>query len=259
INQTGTYGMLLHSTLFGGDSLTESITITSKFTTISPDDKKPEIILKIPEFVNQEFIITTDIKDENLHIVKHYLDDEEFIYNSTDPIKSESLSEGTHEIKIMAVDVVGNNSTKVFTFIVDKSPPELEIISPTKDIIVSEKISIDFIVNDANLPENEATTILLPTNKVITDQTYYEFDTSNLDDGEYEVQISAKDKAENIVTKTIQFTVDHSIIDKIPTRDEQIFDSSYYLVIGIVIVIGAGLIIAVRKKKISKRTLKQGL
>ena len=259
INQTGTYGMLLHSTLFGGDSLTESITITSKFTTISPDDKKPEIILKIPEFVNQEFIITTDVKDENLHIVKHYLDDEEFIYNSTDPIKSGSLSEGTHEIKIMAVDVVGNNSTEIFTFIVDKSPPELEIISPTKDIIVSEKFSIDFIVNDANLPENEATTILLPTNKVITDQTYYEFDTSNLDDGEYEVQISAKDKAENIVTKTIQFTVDHSIIDKIPTRDEQIFDSSYYLVIGIAIVIGAGLIIAVRQKKISKRTLKQGL
>ncbi len=217
INQTGTYGMLLHSTLFGGGSVTEPITVKAKFTTISDDDKKPKIIFDFPELVGIDNMINLEVTDENLYIVKYYLDGEEFNYNSTDPIKSDSLSEGTHEVKVIAVDVVGNNSTGIFAFSVDKSAPEIEIKSPAEDIKVSNKLSIDLNVNDANLVENEAVTILLPTDQVIIDQTYYEFDTSNLDDGEYQVQISAKDKANNTASKTINFTVDHSIPDKTPT------------------------------------------
>ena len=37
INQTGTYTLLTHSTLFGGDSTTEPITLTAKFTNLSYD------------------------------------------------------------------------------------------------------------------------------------------------------------------------------------------------------------------------------
>ena len=37
VNQTGTYTLLTHSTLFGGDSTTEPITLTAKFTNISSD------------------------------------------------------------------------------------------------------------------------------------------------------------------------------------------------------------------------------
>ena len=37
INQTGTYSTLAHSTLFGGNSTTEPITLAAKFSTISAD------------------------------------------------------------------------------------------------------------------------------------------------------------------------------------------------------------------------------
>ena len=37
INQTGTYTLLTHSTLFGGESTTEPITLIAKFTNISPE------------------------------------------------------------------------------------------------------------------------------------------------------------------------------------------------------------------------------
>ena len=37
INQTGTYTLLTHSTLFGGNSTTEPITLSAKFTNISSD------------------------------------------------------------------------------------------------------------------------------------------------------------------------------------------------------------------------------
>ena len=38
INQTGTYTLLAHSTLFGGNSTTEPITLTAKFTNISQEN-----------------------------------------------------------------------------------------------------------------------------------------------------------------------------------------------------------------------------
>jgi hypothetical protein len=37
INQTGTYTLLTHSTLFGGSSITEPITLAAKFTNISSE------------------------------------------------------------------------------------------------------------------------------------------------------------------------------------------------------------------------------
>ncbi|MBL7001880.1 MAG: peptidase S8, partial [Nitrosopumilus sp.] len=40
INQTGTYTLLTHSTLFGGNSTTEPITLAAKFTNISSQDKQ---------------------------------------------------------------------------------------------------------------------------------------------------------------------------------------------------------------------------
>ena len=53
INQTGTYTLLTHSTLFGGSSITEPITLAAKFTNISADmnlhaEKQDAIVELIP-------------------------------------------------------------------------------------------------------------------------------------------------------------------------------------------------------------------
>ncbi len=65
VNQTGTYGMLIHSTLFGGNSTTEPINIAAKFTTISHDLQIPEII-EIPNFVHEDNV-TEQVEDEKLN------------------------------------------------------------------------------------------------------------------------------------------------------------------------------------------------
>lgn len=48
INQTGTYTLLTHSTLFGGNSTTEPITLAAKFTNISTElvSQNSEIIIE---------------------------------------------------------------------------------------------------------------------------------------------------------------------------------------------------------------------
>ena len=72
INQTGTYALLTHSTLFGGNSTTEPITLKAKFTNLSSDivynsenviTSKPIVAdsinsTKIPEPNNQTLIIS---------------------------------------------------------------------------------------------------------------------------------------------------------------------------------------------------------
>ena len=73
INQTGTYSIMIHSTLFSGNNLTEPLSVSTRFTSVIQDDKEPEIILKLPEFIGKEEKIIPKIFDENLESVEIFL------------------------------------------------------------------------------------------------------------------------------------------------------------------------------------------
>jgi hypothetical protein len=125
INRTGTYTLMVHSTLFDGKTITEPIGVAARFTTIIPDDKEPKIILTIPENINKTHVISPQIVDENLDFAKYYLDNREIQLNSSsNSIDSEFLTTGSHELKIFASDIVGNDATQTFSFnVVSESLP----------------------------------------------------------------------------------------------------------------------------------------
>ena len=254
INQTGIYTLLLHSTLFDGNLPTEPISVAAKFTTILHDDKEPQIRLTIPEIINKHIAIMPQIIDDNLDEVKYFLDDQEFNFTSNF-IESKSVKDGTHELKIFATDVVGFNVTKSFKITVDNTSPTLIVNSPLDGTTVSETLFIDFEAKDINLADSGALTIILP-NGEIRDQTQLKFDTSQLDEGDYKIQIMAEDKAGNLSVKKISFNVDHNIDETQPTiqEDESNFDQNYLLILGVVIGLAIGIfsvLIATKKIKIS--------
>jgi subtilisin family serine protease len=253
INQTGTYTLLVHSTLFGGDAPTEPITLAAKFTTILHDDKEPTISLIIPEVINKHVAIMPQIFDENLDEIKYFLNDKEFNFTSNF-IESESIEDGTYELKIFASDIVGFNVTKSFTLNVDNTKPTLVIKSPIDDMTVSETLFINFDVKDANLPDKGGIKIILP-NGEIRDQTQLKFDTSQLEEGSYKLQILAEDIAGNNIKEQISFNVDHSKISPAPTMDEEPkSQQNNLLIIGIALglVIGVvSILLATKKIKIS--------
>ena len=251
INQTGTYTLLLHSTLFGGNFTTEPISVAAKFTTILHDNDPPEINLQIPELINNLSILTPEIKDDNLSYSEFYLDGSMFNLTN-DEILKQKISDGIHELKIVAVDSVGQNTTKSFTFTLDSTKPEIIIKSPLNGTTVSKTLPIEFDVIDNNLPESGATKILLP-NGEITDTEFLAFDTSQLDDGEYKVSIYAKDKAGNEEKQLVFFNVDHSS-PSITTVDGE--SSGNNIFIGIIIGLAIGIIsvlIATKKIKILQK------
>jgi len=70
INQTGTYTLLTHSTLFGGSSTTEPITLAAKFTNISPEmmdsiESSDVKIKSMPTEPEEIFEITAELKTQD--------------------------------------------------------------------------------------------------------------------------------------------------------------------------------------------------
>ncbi len=90
INQTGTHSILAHSTLFGGNSTTEPITLVAKFSTISADEQielnelnqtkiQPELIIPnktkaIPE-ISKDNVEETIIKEKKESIPEKKLEE----------------------------------------------------------------------------------------------------------------------------------------------------------------------------------------
>ena len=257
INQTGTYSLLLHSTLFDGENLTEPLTLVAKFSTLTPDQTPPKIVLELTEFVKSDYTILPEIYDDNISNVIYTLDDK-LIQLDNSGINVSSLDDGQHTLVISAFDKFGLESSETFDFIVDKKSPEIELITKN-NTSVSKRLDIQILINDQNLPKSNYLSYLLPTGERIVDQESYSFDTSSLDEGNYSVDIVGQDKANNIISSKIFFEIDHSIID--PSKSDISSTSApneinYLLIIivGIILVaIVSVLVILKQKSKIPQK------
>jgi hypothetical protein len=110
INQTGTYTLLTHSTLFGGSSTTEPITLSAKFTNISPT---MNIDLSQKEIETKS--IGIDSEEEPSSISETKIPSIDSDYSDTEPSFSLGLGIGL---------VIGIAIGIVFIFIVRQKPPK---------------------------------------------------------------------------------------------------------------------------------------
>jgi len=262
INQTGTYTLLVHSTLFGGESTTEPLSLAAKFTTILPDDKPPEIIFVIPEFINKSFDISPEIIEKNLNFVKYYLDGQEI---ESETLDYEILTDGLHNLRIHASDIIGNDIEKTFSFTVDNIPPEIIVKSPKNGTLVSDSLQIDFKVNDENMADSGAILVLFPDDQQFEDMTSFSYNTTSIDYGTYDLKIIAKDLAENEATKVLSFNVDHTFVVKpsvIPKEKKEMPQTSLLIIISTIVITAIVVSIAIkktRKTSVENKILKEDL
>ena len=76
INQTGTYSLLTHSTLFGGNHTTEPISISAKFSTITSEAietplefTQPEVTINIDENEDESFSIIQNVSEPKIESI----------------------------------------------------------------------------------------------------------------------------------------------------------------------------------------------
>ncbi len=125
-------------------------------------------------------------------------------------------AEGAYNITFKAKDKSGNESTKTFTFTIDKSVPVVttyknDEVYTGKGDYHNEEVSATIAVEDANPDSQDVTTTI--TRNIFGDGSTTDeekgIQTFNFyDDGYYELNFKVVDKAGNETTKSIGFTVD---------------------------------------------------
>ena len=176
-------------------------------------------------------------------------------------LNTNTLNDGKHSLTINAIDKFGLTNSKIFGFIVDSQSPTLELQSKN-NTIVSKRLDIQVSISDQNIPESNYLSFLLPNGERIVDQKSYSFDVSDLDEGEYLIEISTQDMAKNNVLSKLIFEVDHSVVDPPKTSFSTISpemtesDENYLLIIIvalIAIVIVSVLVILKQKSKVPQK------
>ena len=256
INQTGVYSILIHTPLFGGRSITEPVTIATKFSTILPIESPPHMILDIPLFINNNFTINPTIIGEGIQDNKYYLDNEESkVFDQTRLMESiKNLSEGEHSIKFLISDTVGHSVDREFKFVIDNTLPQIIINSPKNGSTVSGIIKIDLDLNELNPAQKDWLTIKTPT-KIFHDVKNIQFDTTTLSNGNYIIETASKDRAGNIGIANIVMNVDNSHTSVISNKGDR--DQNFITLIEIVIGLAIASTISVitlKKLRISKRS-----
>ncbi|MFY9300764.1 MAG: S8 family serine peptidase [Candidatus Nitrosotenuis sp.] len=247
INQTGTYSLLLHSTLFGGQQTTEPFTLVAQFSTILADKDAPQITWDVSEFTNG--LTTPHIADDGEFSARHWLDGNEIIFEN-DTLTT--LGEGPHQLRIEATDAFGNISEKTYSFVLDRTAPQI-MINSANNTSPSDELVIDYTVLEENLSE---TTILLPNGTLLQNKTHVKIDTSDYSEGRYDIMVSAQDRAENSEQKTITFYVGKAPPNQAsPTVPGSKLDSNFVIlaIIGAAAIGGASLVAIVAKKSQNQR------
>ncbi|MGI0025106.1 MAG: hypothetical protein ACREA4_08185, partial [Nitrososphaera sp.] len=141
VNRTGIYSVLLHNTLFHGESLYEPVQLEAKFSTILPDTISPLIKFSVPKFIGSSLVkIPVEIEEANPAGWTYTLDSGAPARIGAAATGSSSsgavfeidldtanLSEGTHTLRIDSSDAVGHSSSAVSTFEIDRTPPSIDL------------------------------------------------------------------------------------------------------------------------------------
>ena len=186
-----------------------------------------------------------EIIEDNLASVTYTLDGNLIQVNTTG-LDVSTLNDGKHSLTINAVDKFGLTNSETFDFIVDSKSPTFKLESKN-NTIVSKRLDIQVSVSDENLPKSNYLSYLLPNGERIVDEKSYSFDVSDLDEGEYSIDISIQDMAKNNALSKIMFEIDHSVTD--PPKSslstispENVQSDENYLLIIIISIIAVAIV-----------------
>lgn len=214
VNQTGVYSVLLHNTLFHGNSMYEPVQLEAKFSTLLADTTPPKITAKMPEYVSGRTKIPVQIQDENVAGLSYSIDGQ--VQPSTQRnavvVDAKNLSEGEHSLSVEATDTVGHSSSVSSRFVVDRTPPAVLVkvsrdndtsLVSGDDIYLAKGSTLSWNITDASGIARAQ--VSLPGGKVDESQSS---SVINVTDGSYKFAILSMDSAGNKLSKSWSLTVD---------------------------------------------------
>jgi hypothetical protein len=218
VNQTGTYSVLLHNTLFHGESLYEPVSVEAKFSTLLPDTSPPKISAKVPDYVAGRVRVPVKIDDENAAGLSYSIDEKVqplVQLGGKITLDGRGLEEGAHRLTIESADTVGHTSSISSKFIVDSTPPSVQVGARTgnstlvfagPDIYLKKESTLLWNVTDAN--GISTTRVTLPHANATNSAPESSADVTSLADGSYKFSILSTDRAGNRLARSWSLVVD---------------------------------------------------
>jgi hypothetical protein len=232
VNGTGVYSVLLHNTVFHGNSLYEPLQVEGKFSTILPDSVAPAIIINLPKYVGEskKHSVLVAITEENLAGLSYTIDGGEPVRPDLDNgtfgviIDANALAEGKHMLRIDTADVVGHVTSFTSEFEVDNMPPSIDVFvkdsSGNMKKVTGSKVGIS---QESTLIWNatDKNGIIAPAGVAFTsnDPARIESYLSSLikispaltAEGAYQYSFEGKDASGNYATRDLEVIVDMTL------------------------------------------------
>jgi parallel beta-helix repeat protein len=204
------------------------------------DHAPPEIILISPHnnsAIKAGILINLSVTDPNLDFVTFSLNGgaSQTIYPPYE-IDTSTWSDGNCVIEIYATDTYSSSNTAYYNFIIDSTPPSINLVSPANNSIMSADFEIEFSISDINLNQT-----LYSKNSVSPTpfSPPHIINTSSWPDGEHNITVYADDEAGNSNEKWFLFTKDtilpeitinspnnNSLLMEFTTLDFDVFDEN---------------------------------
>lgn len=231
INQTGVYSLLLHNTLFHGNSLYEPVQVEAKFSTLLPDTVAPLITAKLPKILGgfpQKIPVT--IVEENPATWTYTIDAGSA--NNLEAgrldgsggtfdilLNGAELAEGMHRLRIDSTDQVGHSTSFVSSFEVDGTPPAVDLMLQVGNrsahvadkVVIAEDAIISWSIADRNGVASPTTVSVLNVTRIDPSPTSHAaINTTSLQEGTYEFSLEARDTPGNNATRRVAVIVDRT-------------------------------------------------
>ncbi len=177
------------------------------------DITSPDVHLTSPEkekiLATENVTVEWDGSDEvsGIDFYELILDGELEYEGSEERYELTNLTDGEHSIKLRAVDRAGNEDLDNTSFLVDTTPPDLQIISPEEGEKVGEdSVKVEWEASDAIAGINYFEVRIKGKSwRNLGPSLDYEF--TGLEDGEYTVEVRALDQVGNSGIEDVTFTV----------------------------------------------------
>lgn len=176
------------------------------------DSTKPVISLLTPSnnsVISAGTIIDFDINDLHFSNANYSINGGPVqILGSPFNINTNGWLDGAYDLKICAIDEVGNNVTDTYSFIIDSTAPSIFLSSPVNNSIILSGTIIDFIITDIHLA---SASYSIDSESVQNLSSPYDISTSGWPDGPHSIEIQAVDDAGNDGIEIFQFTIDTTL------------------------------------------------
>ncbi|KPV64825.1 MAG: Pyrolysin precursor [Candidatus Bathyarchaeota archaeon BA1] len=213
VSKPGTYTIIIHQNLLYPKPYPTTITGVIHLLTSAPDVTPPTLkIAKVPKYVKGNLTIGFVASDDYwVQSVTYSLDGEfpvavtgrrDFVINTM------KLTDGLHSVVMEAIDAVGHKTRETIHFIVDNTPPKVEISAPGEGSYLRGSVGIHWRVIEENI-KNVTLTINGKAHNV-TGLTSYPWDTTTIADGKHDITITARDMTDHVTLMKIGVTVDNT-------------------------------------------------